>query len=195
MKRIGIFGGSFDPPHIGHLIIAQLAREQLSLDEVLFVPAFVPPHKPGGYASTAADRLNMIRLAVRGNPLFHASDVEIRRKGISYTVDTITAFKRRYRGGKLFLIIGGDSLKQFWSWRSPDKILTNASLAVYARSGYELPAKGHAGVRVHRLAGPLLQISSTDIRKRMASGKSLRYFVPEAVRSYIRSHRLYRARS
>jgi nicotinate-nucleotide adenylyltransferase len=195
VRRIGIFGGSFDPPHIGHLIIAELAQEQLSLDEVLFVPAFVPPHKAGSHASTALDRLTMIRLAVRGNPLFHVSDIEIRRKGISYTVDTVAALRRRYRGGGLFLIIGGDSLKQFWSWRSPLTILANASLAVYARPGHERPAKGHAGVRVHCLAGPLLQISSTDIRKRMAAGKSVRYFVPEAVRSYIRLHRLYRHRS
>jgi len=195
VKRIGIFGGSFDPPHIGHLIIAELAREQLLLDEVVFVPAFVPPHKMGRYASTALDRLRMTKLAARGNTSFHVSDTEIRRKGVSYTVDTVNAFKRRHRTAKLFLIVGGDSLSQFWSWKSPGDILSNASLAVYGRPGYENRKAGHPAARIHHLQGPLLQISSTEIRRRIAGGKSIRYLVTEPIRSYIAKRKLYRHRS
>lgn len=195
MKRIGILGGSFDPPHIGHLIIAELAREQLLLDEVVFVPAFVPPHKMGRDASTALDRLRMTKLAVRGNTSFHVSDIEIRRKGVSYTVDTVNAFRRRDQTAKLFLIVGGDSVSQFWSWKAPGDILSNASLAMYGRSGYEKPKSDRAAARVHHIQGPLLQISSTEIRRRIAGGKSTRYLVTEPVRSYINRHKLYRHRS
>lgn len=195
MKRIGIFGGSFDPPHIGHLIIAELAREQLLLDQVVFVPAFVPPHKMRDNVSTALDRLRMTKLATRGNSSFRVSDIEIRRKGVSYTVDTIRAIKRRYPAAKLFLIVGGDSLAQFWSWKAPDEILANASLAVYARPGYDKERGGRADVRVHSVRGPLLQISSTEIRKRIAAKKSVRYLVTQPVRSYIARQRLYRHRS
>lgn len=190
--RVALFGGSFDPPHIGHLIIAELARGQLLLDEVIFVPAFVPPHKMKDHASTALDRLRMTRLAVRGNPSFRVSDIEIRRKGVSYTVDTVTTFKRRHRSAKLYLIIGGDSLAQFWSWKAPDEILAEASLAVYARPGSKIKRGGHPNARIHRVRGPLLQISSTEIRKRIAARKSVRYLVTEPVRFYITRHRLYR---
>jgi len=192
VKRIGIFGGSFDPPHIGHLIIAELTQGQLLLDEVIFVPAFVPPHKTGDHASTPLDRLRMTKLAVRGNPSFRVSDIEIRRKGVSYTVDTVRTFKRRHRSATLFLIIGGDSLAQFWSWKAPDEILADASLAVYARPGCKIKRGGHLDARIHHVRGPLLQISSTEIRKRIAARKSVRYLVMESVRSYIARHRLYR---
>ena len=191
MKRIGIFGGSFDPPHIGHLIIAELARAELRLDQVIFVPAFVPPHKEGSHASTAIDRLKMTALAATGHAAFRVSDIEIRRKGVSYTVDTVRAFKRRYRTATLFLIIGGDSLAQFLSWRAPDEIMSKVSLVVYHRSGFRPKLGGLAKGKIHFVRGPLLEISSTEIRKRIAAGKSIRYLVTDPVRAYIARRRLY----
>ena len=192
VKRIGIFGGSFDPPHIGHLIIAEVARQKLRLEKVVFVPAYVPPHKKGKHAATASDRFRMTKLAVRMNPHFSVSDLEIRRKGISYTVDTVRSFKRRYPASELFLIIGGDSLRQFWTWRSPQEILSLASLAVYSRQGYRRHSRTKSHTRVHYVAGPLLEISSTEIRNRIGKDRSIQYLVPDRVRAFITRRKLYR---
>lgn len=192
VRRIGIFGGSFDPPHIGHLIIAEVARQKLRLEKVVFVPAYVPPHKKGKHAATASDRFRMTKLAVRMNPHFSVSDLEIRRKGISYTVDTVRSFKRRYPASELFLIIGGDSLRQFWTWRSPQEILSLASLAVYSRhsDGRNPRTKSHK--RIYHIAGPLLEISSTEIRNRIGKDRSIQYLVPDRVRAFITRRKLYR---
>jgi len=192
VRRIGIFGGSFDPPHIGHLIIAEVARQKLRLEKVVFVPAYVPPHKKGEHAATASDRFRMTKLAVRMNPHFSVSDLEIRRKGISYTVDTVRSFKRRYPASELFLIIGGDSLRQFWTWRSPQEILSLASLAVYSRlsDGGHPRTKSHK--RIYHIAGPLLKISSTEIRNRIGKDRSIQYLVPDRVRAFITRRKLYR---
>ncbi|MBM4160183.1 MAG: nicotinate-nucleotide adenylyltransferase [Ignavibacteria bacterium] len=190
LSRIGIFGGSFDPPHMGHLIIAELVRQQLALDRVVFVPAFTPPHKKGNHASTAFDRLHMTRLAVRGNPHFSVSDLEVRREGISYTVDSLRVFKRRHPHARLYLIIGSDTLGQFWQWKSPREILSLATPAVYSRPGFER-ARAPRGRPLARIKGPLLQISSTQIRKRIAAKKSVRYLVPDAVRQLILRRNLY----
>jgi nicotinate-nucleotide adenylyltransferase len=192
VKRIGIFGGSFDPPHVGHLIIAEVTRQQLRLDKVVFVPAYVPPHKKGEHAATASDRFRMTKSAVRVNPHFSVSDLEIRRKGISYTVDTVRSFKRRYPSSALFLIIGGDSLQQFWRWRSPQEILSLASLAVYSRQGYRRYSGTKNHTRIHYVAGPLFQISSTEIRNRIGKDRSIQYLVPDRVRAFITRRKLYR---
>jgi len=190
LRRIGIFGGSFDPPHIGHLIIAELVRQQLGLDRIVFVPAFAPPHKEGNHASTALDRLRMTRLATKGNPHFSVSDLEVRREGISYTVDTLRVFRRRYPNARLYLLIGGDSLGQFWRWKSPREILALATPAVYSRPGFE-HARFPRGRPLVRIKGPLLQISSTHIRKRIAAKQSIRYLVPDGVRTLIIRRNLY----
>ncbi|MEK6755734.1 MAG: nicotinate-nucleotide adenylyltransferase [Bacteroidota bacterium] len=192
VKRIGIFGGSFDPPHVGHLIIAEVARQQLHLDKVVFVPAYVPPHKKGNHASTASDRLRMTKLAVRTNPHFSVSNLEMSRKGISYTVDTIWSFKRRYPSSELFLIIGADSLQQFWTWRSPREILSLASLAVYSRRGYRRPSRSKIHEAIDHISGPLLEISSTEVRNRIQKGGSIQYLVPDRVRAFINRRKLYR---
>jgi len=192
VKRIGILGGSFNPPHIGHLIIAEVARQKLRLEKVVFVPAYVPPHKKGEHAATASDRFRMTKLAVRMNPHFSVSDLEIRRRGISYTVDTVRSFKRRYPASELFLIIGGDSLRQFWTWRSPQEILSLASLAVYSRhsDGGHPRTKSHK--RIYHINGPLLEISSTEIRNRIGKDRSIQYLVPDRVRAFITRRKLYR---
>jgi nicotinate-nucleotide adenylyltransferase len=191
LKRIGVFGGSFDPPHIGHLVIAEMAWRALNLDAVYLVPAYQPPHKAGSHASTAHDRLTMTKLSVLGNPKLKVSEVELRRKGISYTVDTVRAFRKRFPHAELFLIIGSDSLRQFHSWKSPAEILAEVSLIVYRR-----PRSGRTNLRigsriVSLVKGPMMEISSTDIRKRIQKGKSVRYLVRDNVLRFIEEKKLY----
>ncbi len=191
LRRIGIFGGSFDPPHLGHLVIAEMARRSLDLDVVYLVPAYKPPHKNGSHPSTAQDRLAMTKLSVRGNARLRVSDMELRRKGISYTVDTIRAFRNRYPTSQLFLIIGSDSLRQFHAWKSPAEILTEASLVVYRRPRSGRTKARLDSARVSFIAGPLMEISSSDIRKRIQEEKSIRYLIRDNVLSFIQRKKLY----
>ena len=191
LKRIGIFGGSFDPPHVGHLVIAEMARRSLDLDVVYFVPAYKPPHKEGSHPSTARDRLAMTRLSVHGNAKLRVSDLELRRKGISYSVDTVRAFRKRFRESQLFLIIGSDSLRQFHSWKSPGEILAEASLIVYRRPRSGRTNAGLRSTNVSFIKGPLMEISSSDIRTRIQQGKSIRYLVRNNVLSFIQRKMLY----
>ena len=194
MARIGLFGGTFDPPHVGHLALAEWARERLRLDRVIFVPAGEPPHKRRDAVSGPAHRLAMTRLAVRGNPAFRVSTLEMRRGGPSFTVDTVRAFARRARGDRLFFLVGADSLDDFRGWHEPDAILALATLAVAGRPG--------AGSRASRawakrrrvlwIGNPDLDVSSSGIRERTRRGLSLRYLVPEPVRAYVARARLYR---
>ena len=189
--RIGIFGGSFDPPHIGHLIIAEIARATMRLDKVIFVPANRSPHKLDRTATSGKHRLSMTFLAVRGNPAFSVSDFELRKKRISYTVDTVEEIRRRYPRAKLYLIVGADNYSGFRSWRRPEKILSMAELLVYPR---EKRTIRHRTNRVHILDAPLVSISSSEIRRRVRSGLSVRYLVPDSVHRYILLHNLYTKR-
>ncbi len=194
-RRIGIFGGTFDPPHIGHLIIAEQAREQLQLDTVLFVPAFIPPHKIEGVSSTAAHRLALLRLAVKGNPNFKVSSIELKRKGVSYTVDTVRALREQFDASELFLIVGSDNFLDFRSWKSPDEILSLATIAVYEREGFENAGKDAQLVRHSEfLKSTRMTVSSTNIRHRVLYGETIRYLVPESVEKYIVRHHLYQPR-
>ncbi len=191
MRRIGVFGGTFDPPHVGHLALAEWARDELRLDRVLFVPAARPPHKRHRRISAAADRVAMTRRAVRGNAGFGVSTIEVRRRGPSYTVDTLRALSRRHPGAALFLLVGEDSLREFHTWHAPEEILRIAKLVVAGRPG----ARARRGLvpraRIVRLGNPVLDVSSSTLRRRARSGRSVRYFVPDAVARYITAHRLY----
>jgi len=189
-RRVGVFGGTFDPPHLGHLALAEWARGRLGLSRVLFVPAGQPPHKRAGSVSAARHRLAMTRLATRGNPAFVVSPLEAEREGPSFTVDTLRELKRRERGARLVLLIGEDSLDEFSTWRDPDAILTLATLAVAERPGPR--GRGRRPPCVW-LENPRLDISSSTLRRRVRAGHSLRYLVPDAVIAYIRRHRLYGA--
>ena len=158
---------------------------------IYLVPAYQPPHKEGSHTSTAHDRLAMTKLSVQGNGKLKVSDLELRRKGISYTVDTVRAFRKRFPSSELFLIIGSDSLRQFHSWKSPAEILAEVSLIVYRR-----PRSGRTNSRlssrnVSFVKGPLMEISSSDIRKRIQQGKSIRYLVRDNVLKYIEKKKLY----
>ena len=191
LRRIGIFGGSFDPPHSGHLILAQSALNQLRLDKVIFLPAYRAPHKRGKRPTSAASRFRMSQLAVSGNARFEVSDIEIRRKGVSYTHKTVAQISRDYPEAKLFLIIGGDNFAQFHTWKMPDEILRLASLAVYRRSGEVHTQPRRFSKNILLLRGPLVNISSSEIRSRVEMGKTIRYLVPEKVRKFIASRKLY----
>lgn len=193
MRRIGVFGGTFDPPHVGHLALAEWAREALALERVIFVPAARPPHKRGKRMSPAVDRVAMTRLAVRGNPAFTVSTLEVRRTGPSYTVDTLRALARAHPPATLWLLMGEDSLHEFHTWHAPDRILELARLAVAGRPGARAPRRVArlAPGRVTWLRNPELQISSSVIRARARAGRSVRYWVPDAVARYFAAHRLY----
>ena len=200
-ERIGIFGGSFNPVHCGHLILAQDALEHMGLARVVFVPAAQPPHKPAVPLAPPGDRLEMLRLAVAGDPRFEVSDEEIRQGGISYTVDTLRRFRANHPDAAPYFIIGGDSLRELHTWREIETILTLAEIVTIARPGVDLGRLDAATLRLPdpwpaRLAancvmGHLVEISSTDIRGRVARGRSIRYLVPDAVERYIQRMNLY----
>ena len=194
IRRLGVFGGTFDPPHVGHLALAEWARGELDLDRVLFVPAGAPPHKAAARAS-AAHRVAMTRAAVRGNPAFAVSTFEARRAGPSYTADTIAAIARAHPGTELFLLMGADMYATFDSWVRPDEIAALATLAVATRPGSRRPALSRAARRgrgVRWLTNPALEVSSSAVRALARRGSSLRYLVPDAVGRYVAAHRLYR---
>ncbi|HEY2955952.1 MAG TPA: nicotinate-nucleotide adenylyltransferase [Candidatus Eisenbacteria bacterium] len=197
-RRIGLFGGTFDPPHVGHLAIAEWARETLRLERVLFVPAGFPPHKRRARLSSVEHRLAMTRLAVRDNAAFTVSTLEARRDGPSFTVDTLRAVRHRDPRARLYLLMGADSLADFPGWRDPVAILGCATLAVAVRPGSAARAAAGAvrrlapGARIAWLANPGLDLSSSAIRARAGSGRSVRYLVPDAVARYVARHRLYR---
>lgn len=180
-KRIGILGGTFNPIHTGHLLVAEGVKEELGLDYVLFIPCYLPPHKKPLKLAPARHRLAMVRLAIRGNPSFRISTIEIKRKGKSYSVDTLEELHRLYKGkARFFFIIGSDSISGLRTWKSIDKLMKLCKLVAVSRPGYRLR---YPGVKIIDI--PTLPISSTDIRRLIKEGKSIRYLVPEEVRRYI----------
>lgn len=191
--RIGVFGGTFDPPHIGHLILAADASDALRLDRLIFVPASAQPFKVATPAvASAADRLEMVRLAVGGDPRYAVEDTEIRREGLSYTVDTLEEISRGNAKSELFLLIGHDTLAGFDGWKRPDRIRELATLAVMARSASGGEGTVPGGVGIVAISTRRVDVSSTEIRERLASGKSIRGFVPEPVERFIVARGLYR---
>jgi len=186
--RVGVLGGSFNPVHHAHLIIAARVAEALNLNRVLFVPTALSPLKDAGELAPAGDRLAMLRLALRGNRLFAARDLEVRRGGVSYTVDTLRDL-RRGRPSELFLILGADAARLFPRWKSADQVARLARLVLVARPGHR-PGRGMPKQDIVEV--PLLEISATDIRRRVRKGLSIRYLVPDAVERYIRRKGLYR---
>lgn len=187
--HFGLFGGTFDPPHLGHLIVAETLREHCELDRVVWMVAASPPHKQDRVSTPADDRLALVRAAIAGNSHFEASDLELRRNGPSYTVDTLRALHARQPGVRWSLLVGGDSFATFDTWREPDEIARLAEIVVYHRSGYALPLDTDVPARF--VEAGRVDISSTEIRTRLQAGRSVRYLVPEAVRTEIGARRLY----
>jgi len=199
--RLGLFGGTFDPVHLGHLILAEQCREACGLDLVWFVVAGAPPHKPGD-RTPVAHRLEMVRLAVAGHPAFEASDVESERPGPHYSVDTLEAVRRDRVGDDLFFIVGADSLADLPNWRRPADIARLATLVVVNRPGIDTPsvadrsrpAFGPEARPIRTVSIPPIGIASNDIRRRLVEGRSVRYMVPRAVEAYVDAQGLYRPR-
>jgi nicotinate-nucleotide adenylyltransferase len=188
--RIGIFGGTYDPPHLGHLIVASEVCGALDLDRLLLIPAASPPHKRGRVHASAEQRLEMVRLAAEGDDRFLVSDLELRRSGASYTVDTLRELTQRHPGAQLFLTVGVDQLREFGTWREPEEIARLARLGVVERAGERVPRE--FGYPVHEVPIPRIDISATEVRRRVRVGESIRYLVPEPVREYIAREGLYR---
>lgn len=200
--RTGILGGTFDPIHLGHLAIADEAREALGMERVLFVPVGTPPHKPGRRVAPAADRVAMVEAAIRGDPAFLLSRVEVDRPGPSFAVDTVALLAAAERSAgrepDLWWILSAEAFAGIGTWRDPDRLIATCRMAVVPRACAERPTSawidaclpGAAG-RVVVVDGPELGVSSSLIRDRVAAGRSVRYLVPDAVATYMAAHRLY----
>ena len=202
-EKVVLLGGSFDPVHHAHLICARAVAEAVAVGRVVLVPAAQPPHKKGTVAS-AEDRLAMLRLAVAGDDLFEIDDVELRRGGASYTYDTLAAIRARRPGARLHWVIGADMLRDLHLWRRVNEVLEMAELLVMVRPPWDREMEqtfaalaGRLGsevadrLRRHVVPTPLVDISSTEVRRRVAAGLSIRYLVSEAVRDYIERRGLY----
>ncbi|MFH1360292.1 MAG: nicotinate-nucleotide adenylyltransferase [Candidatus Omnitrophota bacterium] len=193
MKRIGVLGGTFNPIHIGHLAVAEMAKERLQLEKVIFVPSYLPVHKNPKIVAPSKDRHRMVRLAIQNNPDFDISDFEIKKKGKSYTVDTMWYFRRLYpENAELFFIIGGDTLPQVKKWKYIEDILKVATFIVVNRPGQ---FKKTNNIRHYSVSMPGIDISSSYVRRRIAIGKSVKYFVPDKVIQYIKRNKLYGCKS
>lgn len=192
--RLGVLGGTFDPVHVGHLMLAEEAREQLGLGRMLFVPAGQPWRKAGRQISEAKHRLAMLRVAVDDNPAFEVSELETGRAGPSYTGETLAAIGDNHKDAELFFIMGEDALADLPNWRDPDRIVELAMLAVARRAGAGALSPELVAIAPGReiwLSMPQIGISSSDIRERVRKRLSVRYRVPDAVERYIREHKLY----
>jgi nicotinate-nucleotide adenylyltransferase len=217
VARLGILGGTFNPIHLGHLAAAEEVCDRLRLDSVLFIPAFHSPHKQEGDMPPPAERLELVRLAVAGNPRFAVSTIEMERGGRSYTIDTIDALRARHPGADLYFITGLDSFLDISTWKDWQRLLASCSFVVLSREGYrfsdlaKLPFLSGAEREFQELDGrirtqqvvrsgaislyleniPFYEISSTDIRRRIRQGRSIKYHLPEAVERYIIEKKLY----
>lgn len=214
MARVGLLGGSFNPIHYGHLLLADEVLETLGLDRLLFVPAAAPPHKPATQLAPAADRYEMVRLAIADHPKFAVSDLELRRPGPSYTVDTLEALAAG--GDELFYVVGSETFLDLLTWREPRRIARLARLVVIPRAGSAFDAESAAAQKVlreigveggfvHDLSGGVpnrgvlivhatsLPLSASELRRRVREGRSLAFRMPPAAIAYVRSHGLYRA--
>ena len=200
-RRIGILGGTFDPIHLGHLVVAENCWFQLGLDEVLFVPAGDPPHKRGRAISPAADRIAMVEAAMCDNPHFRLSRVDVDRPGASYSVDMVRALQTEYgKETSFFFIIGNDSLVDLPSWHDPESLVELCQVVAVNRPGYppfDLTRLdgivSRAADRIILLEVPSFDVAATDIRSRVAEGRPVAYLVPDAVRRYIEAKGLYRS--
>jgi nicotinate-nucleotide adenylyltransferase len=200
MAGFGILGGTFDPIHFGHLVLAEKAREACELAKVILVPASIPPHKIGQVAISAEERFEMVRLAISNHPQLEVSNAEIVRSGLSYTIDTIRQLKKEHPGEEAFLIMGFDSLLELYTWKDYRQILNETQIITAFRPGYPVLINEQQWpefLRLYRdkiklLEAPLIDISATWLRQELVNGHSVRYLIPETVREYIQHRGLYR---
>lgn len=200
MNKVGILGGTFDPIHFGHLFIAENARKCFELDKVVFIPTGVPPHKVLVNVSDKTHRYNMAQLAMKGNPNFEVSDFEVAKEEISYTVDTMTALKQLYKDTDFYYIVGADSLYEIVNWKSFRKLAKIIKIVSINRMtnkfvDVEEVAKSiseNYNMEIHTLEMPIIEISSTEIRRRVKEDLPIKYMLPENVERYIKKHKLYK---
>ncbi len=201
--RLGIYGGSFDPVHFGHLLLAESCREECRLDEVWFMPAGTPPHKQSGRLASPKDRVAMLRLATAGHSAFRVDTREIDRGGVSFTVDTLEQLRNERPDDQLFLLLGADTLADFPNWRSPARIATLAVIVSVRRAGAiavdpsrvaaTIGPAAYERLLAHQVEMPQVDFSSRDLRARLAAGKSIRYRTPRPVERYLEEVGLYRS--
>jgi nicotinate-nucleotide adenylyltransferase len=199
--RLGIFGGSFDPVHYGHLLLAESCREQCQLDQVWMLPAFRPPHKQTRDLASDQHRVEMLRLAIGGHRALVVSTLEIDRGGVSYTVDTLAAVHQDHSDSELFLLMGADTLHDLPNWHQPREICQLAIPVAVGRRGWPepdddllrqlVPNSRWEQIRNYQVTMPLIEVTSTEIRQRVSRGQSIRYRTPRAVEKYIESNHLY----
>jgi len=200
--RLGIYGGSFDPVHYGHLLLAETCRETCRLDQVWLVPAAVPPHKRDRTLTNSRQRVEMLQLATAGHSELLVSTIEVDRGGVNYTVDTLAEIQHQLPDARLFLLMGADSLNDLPNWRQPTEICERAIPVVVRRGGSPEPdfevlaplttRERLEEIRRHQVEMPIIALSSTDIRSRVRQGQSIRFRTPRAVERYIETHGLYR---
>lgn len=194
-EMIGIFGGTFDPPHLGHLVLALELAEKLKLDGVIFIPSAKPPHKSTVEVSLAKHRFQMTEEAIKGNRLFSISDIELKRSGPSYTVDTIKELKQKHPHSELFFLTGSDILDEILTWKEPQEIYRSIKVVIGLRPGFDkINPTNPFAQKSQIIEITSLDISSTRIKDKVRSGKSIRYLVPPKVEHYIRHHKLYQGR-
>ncbi len=199
MRKVGIMGGTFNPIHYGHLLLAENAYEQIGLDKILFMPSKKPPHKASLEVASGEHRLDMVKLAIGNNPHFVASTLELDREGMTYTADTLAILAGENPDTEYYFIIGGDSLLQMTEWRAPQIVFKLCTIVAAGRNQLPRNTLEQQVKRLHEAYGasiilmdmPAIEISSADIRERTASNKSIRYYVPEQVLDYIKEHGLY----
>lgn len=197
--RIGLMGGTFNPIHLGHLLISEYIRETFPLDKIIFIPSGNPPHKDLNLIVNAHHRYNMVELAIKDNPFFAISDIEVIRKGKSYTIDTIDEIKKNYPDDSIYFIIGGDSLSNLSTWKDYETLLKKTNFILIDRHGFEenkltryiKELEDKYGANIDYMDGPEIEISSTLIRENLINGKSIKYMVTKDVEDYIYNNSLY----
>ncbi len=189
--RIGLFGGTYNPIHNGHLIVAQDIVRKLKLDKIIFIPCGVPPHKVGHDMLSSEHRYNMVKLAIKGDPEFELSDIEVKRDGKSYSIDTVMHFKKEYPEARIFFIIGADILTALHTWKDIDRLINECEFVIMTRPNHRARAAKVRNVG-HFLNVRDIEVSSTEIRSLIRSGRSVRYMVPKEVEKYINEHKLFR---
>lgn len=191
-KRLGVLGGTFDPIHLGHLVLAEQVREKLQLEKVIFIPSASPPHKTEQKLSPAEDRFEMTKLALDGNPHFSVSDIELKREGPSYTVETLRELKKLYKNSEIYFLTGSDVLEEIKDWKDPEEIYELAKIVIGVRPGFDkFDPKNHFVQKsiIFNITG--IDISSTQIREKVRKGESIKYLVPSKVEEYIKKKNLY----
>jgi len=192
-KKLGILGGTFDPIHMGHLVLAEQVREKFQLERVIFIPSASPPHKTEQELSLADDRFEMTKLALEGNPYFFVSDIELKREGLSYTVETLRELKKLYKDSEIYFLTGSDVLNEITTWKDPEEIYKLAKIVIGVRPGFDkFDPENHFAKKsiIVNITG--IDISSTQIREKVSKGESIKYLVPLKVEEYIRKRNLYK---